>query len=174
MGIVDFIDTGVKNLEESQKILESVSSITGDPSVQKMVRKTITNTEATIATLRNLIGSLSRITVSNEENIQVLVTSLSDAAQRLQVLIELTSSFLADEETKASLQESLNRLGAITTDIGKITASIQKITGDPEIVADIRGIIKDGRTTIQNFDAAIAEFRIMSRKASKALDQFAK
>lgn len=109
LGIVDFIDIGTRNLEESKKILESVSKITDDPIIQKAAKDILINIKSTSNELNKIVSGFSR--ALEKGGVDELVRSLSKAS---------------------------DSIGRVSERLDTLVGGVEKLTTDPQFLADIK------------------------------------
>ena len=138
LGIVDFIDIGTQNLEESKRILQSVRKITDDPVIQKAAKETLVNIEKTTSELNKIATGLSKSL--SKGGFEDLIKSLSTAS------------------------ETVNR---VSTELDGIILALNKLTSDPEFMADIKSTAKNAKEAFEEFKKASADASKVLKRYSK-------
>jgi len=116
LGLVDFIDIGTRNLEESKKILESVSNITSDPIIQKAAKDILINIEGTTNELNKIITGFSK--ALEKGGFEDLITSLSTVSEAV---------------------------GRVSKRLDNVIGGLEKLSSDPQFVEDIRDAAKNAK-----------------------------
>lgn len=148
LGLVDFIDVGTKNLQESKRILTSFREISEDPDIQMAIRKTLLNVEdatTEITAMSRNIGSLAKDLRGVTNNLNQVFGS----------------------QEGAELNQTFKLLKGSMLDFAKITSAFGDVAGDPNFASDLKGLIANAK------DAA-AEIREAAKRTSKALERFNK
>ena len=114
LGIVDFVDVGTQNLEESKRILTSVRKTIEDPVTQRVIKETLVNIEATSADLARVSKSLSKAMAAGG------VTDLI-----------------------STLRISAEQIAKVTSRLDSITKALDQLTADPKFIGDIRETAKN-------------------------------
>lgn len=125
LGIVDFIDIGTQNLEESKKILQSISKFTDDPIIQKSAKDILVNLERST-------NEINRIT-----------TSLGKALAK--------GGF---EETMQSLSKAADTINNMSKKIDTIVNALDDVVGDPQFTSDIKATAKNAKDAFEEFRKA--------------------
>lgn len=138
LGIVDFIDIGTQNLEESKHILQSVRNITDDPIVQKAAKETLVNVEKTTFELNKIATGLSRSL--EKGGFEDLIKSLSTAS------------------------DTVNR---VSKELDGIISSLDKLTSDPEFISDVKATAKNAKDAFDELKKASADASKVLKRYSK-------
>ena len=137
LGIVDFIDIGTQNLEESKRILQSVRKITDDPIIQKAAKDTLVNFEKTTYEINKIATGLSKSLAKG--GFEELIKGLSSAS------------------------ETINR---VSKDLDTIILALSKLTNDPQFTSDIKETLKNAKEAFEEFKKASADAsRVLKRYA---------
>jgi phospholipid/cholesterol/gamma-HCH transport system substrate-binding protein len=128
LGIVDFIDIGTQNLEESKRILQSVRNITDDPVVQKAAKNTLVNIEK--ATLE-----INRIT-----------SELSKALSK--------GGF---EETIKSLTKASDTITSVSKRLDSIISALDKLVNDPTFTSNLKDTVSNAKDAFEEFKKASSD-----------------
>jgi phospholipid/cholesterol/gamma-HCH transport system substrate-binding protein len=138
LGIVDFIDIGTQNLEESKRILQSVRNITDDPIVQKAAKSTLVNIEKTTYELNRITTGLSKALAKG--GFEELIKSLSTAS------------------------ETVNR---VSKELDGIILALDKLTSDPEFMSDVKATAKNAKEAFEEFKKASTDASKVLKRYSK-------
>jgi len=138
LGLVDFIDIGTQNLEESKHILQSVSQITDDPVIQKAAKQTLVNIEKTTYDINHITSGLSRSL--EKGGFEDLLKSLNTAS------------------------DTVNR---VSKELDGIISALSQLTSDPEFTSDVKATAKNAKEAFEEFKKASADASKLMRKYSK-------
>ena len=138
LGMVDFIDVGTQNLEESKMILQSVRKITDDPIIQKAAKDTLLNVEKTTHDLNKITSDLS--------------ASISKGG-----FGDLIKSLTAASDT-------VNR---VSKELDGIITSMDKLTNDPEFISNIKDTAKNAKDAFSDLKQASQDASKALRRFSK-------
>ena len=138
LGIVDFIDLGTQNLEESKLILQSVRQITDDPVVQKAAKDTLVNIEKTTLEINRITAELSRSL--DKGGFDNLIKSLSTAS---------------------------DTVGRVSKELDGIISAMNKLTSDPDFTSDIKATAKNAKEAFEEFRKASADASKLLKKYTK-------
>ncbi len=125
LGIVDFIDIGTQNLEESKMILQSVRKITDDPEVQTAAKSTLIHLERSTADINRITTGLSNALAKG--GLQDLITSLSTAS------------------------DTVNR---VSKELDNVLSALGKLTNDPEFTSDVKATAKNAKDAFDELKKA--------------------
>jgi len=125
LGIVDFIDVGTQNLEESKMILQSIRRITDDPIIQKAAKETLVNLEKSTYEINRITTGLSKALAKG--GFEDMIKSLSVAS------------------------DTINR---VSKRLDSTIAALDKLTGDPEFTTDIKETAKNAKEAFEEFKKA--------------------
>jgi ABC-type transporter Mla subunit MlaD len=138
LGIVDFIDIGTQNLEESKRILQSVRKITDDPIIQKAAKETLVNIERSTYEINKITAGLSKSL--SKGGFEDLIKSLSTAS------------------------ETVNR---VSKELDGIILALNKLTNDPEFMGDIKATAKNAKEAFEEFKKASTDASKVLKRYSK-------
>ena len=94
LGIVDFIDIGTQNLEESKLILQSVRQETNDPVVQKAAKDTLVNIEKSTMEINRITSGLSKsLEKGGFDDLIKSLSTASDTVNRVSKELDGRSGF---------------------------------------------------------------------------------
>ncbi|MFH1710489.1 MAG: MlaD family protein [bacterium] len=138
LGIVDFIDIGTQNLEESKRILQSVRKITDDPIIQNAAKETLVNVEKTTYELNRIATGLSRSLAKG--GFEDLIKSLSVAS-----------------ETVSRVSKGLD----------SVILALNKLTSDPEFMSDVKSTAKNAKEAFEELKKASSDASKALKRYSK-------
>lgn len=138
LGMVDFIDIGTQNLEESKMILQSVRKITNDPVVQKAAKDTLLNVEKTTRDINKITSDLSSSLTKG--GFGDLIKSLSAAS------------------------DTINR---VSKELDGIISSLDKLTSDPEFISNVKDTAKNAKDAFDGLKKASDDVSKALRRYSK-------
>ena len=130
-------------------LLESVNNILGNPRLQTSMVETAVNIKDITANMRDLTGSLSRMAVNSETDIQQMVknlnrmsASLVETAAEVEVLVK---NFSGDGETGANLRMAIANLASTSARIENMAKSVEGFVTDPQTAEDLRATLHNAR-----------------------------
>ena len=138
LGIVDFIDLGSQNLEESKRILQAIRKITDDPVIQSSAKQTLINIE-------NSTYEINRIT-----------TNLSKSLSK--------GGF---EETIKSLSTASDSINSLSKKMDGIISSLDTLFSDPTFTSDIKTSVKNAKDAFDEFKKASQDADRVLKRYSK-------
>jgi ABC-type transporter Mla subunit MlaD len=137
LGLVDFIDVGTQNLEESKRILQSVRKFTDDPATQKAAKETLINIEKATYDINRITTNLSK--------------SLAKGGF---------------EDTIKSLSAASETITRVSKRLDTIITALDKLIGDPEFTTDIKDTAKNAKEAFEEFKkASIDASKVLKRYA---------
>lgn len=138
LGMVDFIDIGTQNLEESKRILQSVRKITDDPVIQKAAKDTLINVEKSTSEINKIASELSDSI--SKGGFGDLIKSLSTAS------------------------DTINR---VSKELDGIISSLDKLTSDPEFIANVKDTARNAKDAFDELKKASQDASKALRRFSK-------
>jgi len=138
LGLVDFIDIGTQNLEESKRILQSVRQITDDPVVQQAAKETLVNIEKTTYELNRITSGLSKSL--SKGGFEDLIKSLSAAS------------------------DTINR---VSKELDGIISALSKLTSDPDFMSDVKATAKNAKEAFEELKKASTDASKVLKRYSK-------
>jgi len=138
LGIVDFIDLGTQNLEETKSILESVRKITDDPIIQKAAKETLVNFEKTTYEINKIASGLSKSL--SKGGFEELIKSLSTAS------------------------DTVNR---VSKELDGVMNALSKLTNDPEFMSDVKSTAKNAKDAFDELKKASMDASKVLKRYSK-------
>lgn len=138
LGIVDFIDIGTQNLEESKRILQSVRKITDDPIIQQAAKETLVNIEKTTYEVNRIALGLSRSL--SKGGFEELIKSLSSAS------------------------DTINR---VSKELDSIISALSKLTSDPDFMSDVKATAKNAKEAFEELKKASTDASKVLKRYSK-------
>jgi len=145
-GIVDFVDIGTQNLDETKKILAMLYKMLEDGQVQDSVRNILSNVEVTTSELNKLIPSLQTIAINLNQLTKSITPVLGDSgvhqdlretiANIKRFSIELSDFF--DGEMSSNVDELINSARE-TAD------ALNTILQDSELKEDMKTTLRSTR-----------------------------
>ena len=130
-GIVDFVDVGTQNLDETKKILALFYKMLEDGQIQDSVRNILSNVEVTTAELNQLIPSLQAIAIN------------------LNTLTESISPIVGDKEVHQSLKETIASIKDFSNGLGKL--------GKGKAPENINLLIENMNKTVKELNAIMGD-----------------
>lgn len=132
LGIVDFIDIGTQNLEESKKILQSVRKITDDPLIQKAAKETLKNVERTTYEINRISAGLSKSLEKGgfEEMIKSLSVAsdtINKVSKRLDVIITALDKLVSDPDFTSNIKATMRNAKDAFEEFKKASTDASKV-----------------------------------------------
>ena len=138
LGMVDFIDVGTQNLEESKRILQSVRKITDDPIIQKAAKDTLLNIEKSTSEINKIAADLSASI--SKGGFGDLIKSLSTAS------------------------DTINR---VSKELDGVISALDKLTSDPEFIGNVKDTVKNAKDAFSELKQASSDASKVLRRYSK-------
>lgn len=138
LGIVDFIDIGTQNLEESKRILQSVRKITDDPIVQKAAKDTLLNVERSTYEINRITSDLSKALAKG-----------------------------GFDETIKSLTKASETITSVSKRLDGIITAVDKLVNDPQFTSDIKDTVKNAKDAFDEFKKASTDASKVLKRYSK-------
>jgi phospholipid/cholesterol/gamma-HCH transport system substrate-binding protein len=138
LGMVDFIDVGTQNLEESKRILQSVRKITDDPLIQKAAKDTLLNVEKSTREINKIAAGLSASI--SKGGLGELIKSLSTAS------------------------DTINR---VSKELDGVISALDKLTSDPEFISNVKDTVKNAKDAFNELRQASDDASKVLRRYSK-------
>jgi len=138
LGIVDFIDIGTQNLEESKKILQSVRKITDDPLIQKAAKDTLLNIERSTYEINRVAAGLSKALAKG--GFDEMIKSLSLAS------------------------DTINR---VSKRLDSIITAMDKLVSDPDFTSDIKATVRNAKDAFDEFKKASTDASKVLKRYAK-------
>ncbi|MFA5928572.1 MAG: MlaD family protein [Candidatus Margulisiibacteriota bacterium] len=156
-GIVDFVDVGTQNLDETKKILALFYKMLEDGSIQHSVKKILSNVEVTTQELNKLIPSLMGIA----DNLSTLADSispmLSDPSIHANLRVTVQNIKEASGEISSFASGLNSSMSEVTANVNQMLVSIKKASDS------INDVLKDGELR--------SDVKTTLRSTSKLLDR---
>ena len=138
LGLVDFVDVGTKNLQESKRILTSFRELSEDPNVKKAIKGSLINVEGA------------------SHDISAMTKRFTLLADELQQVTASLKTLFGPEETK-DLKESIHNMSRVARTLGTLT-------DDPSFIRDLKSLIANAKDAAGEMrDAAKRANRALER-----------
>ncbi len=134
-GLDNLISVADRLFTRMDKLVVSLEAVFGDPKVQDSLRATTRNID-------QLTASLSRMAVSNEQNIGEIARNMAQMSASLRdVAVRL------DNEGKSAkdITETLANLRSASARLEKMAAALEPVVTDPETAGNIKTTLKNAR-----------------------------
>jgi phospholipid/cholesterol/gamma-HCH transport system substrate-binding protein len=138
LGIVDFIDVGTQNLEESKRILQSVRKITDDPVIQKAAKETLVNIEKSTYEINRIASGLSKALAKG-----------------------------GFEETIKSLSVASDTINRVSKRLDGIIMALDELVSDPTFTSDLKETVKNAKDAFEEFKKASQDASKVLKRYSK-------
>lgn len=138
LGIVDFIDIGTQNLEESKRILQSVRTITDDPVVQRAAKETLINIERSTYSINKITADLSKALAKG-----------------------------GFEDTIKSLTEASDTITSVSKRLDSIISALDKLVNDPSFISDVKDTAKNAKDAFDELKKASSDASKVLKRYAK-------
>lgn len=161
-GFDQFMETSGNVMKKMENMADAFNNIFGDPKVQESIKESIHNTKEITANLNDFSRVMARVAVQNEQEMNTMVTQLSQMAVRLNNVAGRVDGMVADVDnngqTARDLVVMLENLKNASARVENIAKSLEGVATDPNTTNDIKATLKNARQA--------------SEKANKMLDKF--
>ncbi|OGI03240.1 MAG: hypothetical protein A2X42_11565 [Candidatus Margulisbacteria bacterium GWF2_38_17] len=173
-GLVDFVDIGTQNLEETKKMLETLRNIITSPEVEKSIKDTILRLDTITIRFDEILSSVSKFTSSEE------VSGLKDSLSSISLFVNDLRKKLLNPEAVNDVHAILKNTDSAMKNIKEASDKINSIFGSVDgmmqekgTTTDITGLLKDTRETIQSVNKLLSEPEVKTtiKKTNLALDK---
>jgi phospholipid/cholesterol/gamma-HCH transport system substrate-binding protein len=138
LGIVDFIDIGTQNLEESKQILQSIRKITSDPVIQSSAKQIMVNIEHSTYEINKVASDLAKTFKSG-----------------------------GIDTTLKNLNSAVNSMSSISKKLEGITTALDELASDPNFTSDIKDTAKNAKDAFEEFKKASQDASKLLKRYSK-------
>lgn len=156
------MNTANATMEEMQALVRSMNRIMGNRDVQDSLIQTATN-------LRDITSALSRMAVSNESDLRVMVHNLSRMSQSLMEAADsvnrMVDTFSGDGETAENLRAAIANLSSTSQRIDNMASNLEGVVADPGTAEDLRAVIHNARSVTQQADTMMTKVRSIHTEA---------
>ncbi len=153
-GMEAMANTANATMEEMQALVRSMNRIMGNRDVQDSLIQTATN-------LRDITSALSRMAVSNESDLRVMVHNLSRMSQSLMEAADsvnrMVDTFSGDGETAENLRFAIANLSSTSQRIDNMASNLEGVVADPGTAEDLRAVIHNARAVTQQADTMMTK-----------------
>jgi phospholipid/cholesterol/gamma-HCH transport system substrate-binding protein len=153
-GMEAMANTANATMEEMQALVRSMNRIMGNRDVQDSLIQTATN-------LRDITAALSRMAVSNESDLRVMVHNLSRMSQSLMEAADsvnrMVDTFSGDGETAENLRFAIANLSSTSQRIDNMASNLEGVVADPGTAEDLRAVIHNARAVTQQADTMMTK-----------------
>jgi phospholipid/cholesterol/gamma-HCH transport system substrate-binding protein len=137
-GIVDFIDVGTQNLEESKQILQSIRKFTDDPAIQSAAKQILVNFEKSSIEINRITTNLNK--------------SLGKGGF---------------EETLNNLNSASNTINNVIKKMDGIINALDDLVSDPNFTTDIKATARNAKEAFEEFKKASTDASKALKKYTK-------
>ena len=163
-GFDQFMETSGNVMKKMENMADAFNNIFGDQKVQESIKQSIYNTQEITANLNDFSRVMARVAGQNEQELDVMVSQLSQMAVRLNTVAGRMDTMLAEidnnGQTSRDVVIMLENLKSASIRVENITKSLEGVATDPNTAADIKATLKNTRQA--------------SEKANRMLDTFGK
>lgn len=157
-GLVDFVHTGTKNLEESKKILEVLRKIITSKDSQRSIQGLIININNIAEKLDSVLTKVDELFAVDDvrnigQNIGAIFDNINKVVEDLDQLVLKISNSVDDQ----NISEIMQNLKSFSQQLNSLTDSIED--SKDSIMKDITPIILDIKDTIENTKEITKTFR---------------
>lgn len=141
-GMDAFISTADRLFARMDKLMISLEDVFGDPKVKGSMKETARNID-------QLAAALSRMAVSNEQNVSAIAHNLAVMSANLRNVAGRVDKMAAavdnDGKTASDLKETLTNLRSASARIEKMAAALEPVATDPETARNLKDTLKNAR-----------------------------
>ena len=153
-GMESIMNTANATMEEMKELVRSMNRIVGNSDVQDSLIQTAMN-------LREITSALSRMAVSNESDLRVMVHNLSRMSQNLMEasssVNQMVDTFSGNGETAENLRVTIANLSNTSQRIDNMASNLEGVIADPGTAEDLRTVIHNARSVTQQADTMMAK-----------------
>jgi len=158
-----------QTLEETQKLVQSLNDILGNPAVKTSLVQSALNLKDLTGNLNELTLLLQRMAVNNEQdlrslvqNLNVMSGSLVSAADGVDQLIH---DFSGNGQTAANLRLAVTNLTSTSQRIEHMAANLEPVVADPQTAADLRVILQNTKNVTARADSMLEKVSSIQTEA---------
>jgi len=152
-GLVDFVNVGTKNLEETKKILQVLSKIITSDDSQKSIQGLIININKVAERLDSVLTKVDDMFADKDISLKSVVDNINSVIDNLDKLV-LNISNSVDNQ---NIGEIMNNLKSFSKQLNNLTNSIEK--SKDSVMKDLSPIIMDVKDTMENTKEITKTFR---------------
>ncbi|MFC1478447.1 MlaD family protein [Candidatus Margulisiibacteriota bacterium] len=156
-GIVDFVDIGTQNLDETKKILVMLYQMLEDGQVQKSVRNILSNVEITTSELNELIPSLQDIAINLNLLTQSITPIMGDPSVHRDFRETVDNIKKVSNEVNILIErindETIDDVNALLTSAKEASDGINDILADGDLRTDIKGTLKSSKKLMDRINS---------------------
>lgn len=178
-GLDEFMTSAAKALEKVEGVSDALNNVLGDKAVQQSMRDGFLNLRDISANLNTFSRVMAEVAVSNQQELNGMITELSQMAVRMNSVATHLESIMqgADNngETGRNVAMMANNLALASERIEKMSATLEKVVTDPQTEQDLRETITNAKSASQKANKILgtldtARFQTDIRYNDKAND----
>lgn len=159
-GIDEMLIASSQALDKVNDLLDSFNNVLGDKKVQESVRVGLMNTRDISDNLNNFSRVMAEMAVANQEEINTMVSQMSQMSTRMNAVASHLESVAANADNDGKMGRDI---AAIADNLAKASGRVDNITKVLEGVAEEPQTKQDLRDTVHNA-------KEVSMKANRMLD----
>lgn len=141
-GMETLLSTADRLFNRLDKLAITLEGVFGDPNVQGSMKDTARNIDA-------LTTALSRMAITNEQNINAIASNLAVMSARLRDVAgrvdKMASSVDNDGKFAQDISETLANLRSASARIEKMASALEPVATDPETANNLKTTLKNAR-----------------------------
>lgn len=148
-----------KTVLQVREMLASMNSIVGDPLLKKSLLEMSVNMNQATANIAGMTGSLERMALGSEENVQqavrqlnVVLSGMERTMASVEHMMANIDSVAGDPQVAENMRTTLQNITVTSEKVAQIADNIHQITGDPQTVEDAKAIIHNARSITERAD----------------------
>ncbi|MBP3781351.1 MAG: MCE family protein [Selenomonas sp.] len=152
VGMDDMMQSMIKLAAEAQNLLEGMNKVIGNGDFQASFIQMAINMRDTTAHISGMTAAMENIAVSNQGNINQLLSNLNMATGSLSRTMNSVEAMMAnlatvgaDPQTAENLRITLDNIAKSSEQIRVITEGVAKVAGDEKTIEDAKQTIHNAR-----------------------------
>lgn len=148
-GLVDFVDVGTQNLEQTKKILESLRAIFTSPEVEHSIKDTILRVDTIALRVDSLLKTINQLAGSAEvSGLKSSVKNLNNFITELRTVLLNKNSAEDLRKILANANDTMNNVRISSERFVKLVGNLDTITTEQGTTSDIKAIIEQTRKSV--------------------------
>lgn len=159
-GLEHLIAAANATLADVQKLVAALNAVVGDPAVQQALKDSAFNLRSITANFDVFSGSLARMAVGNEGQINLMVDNLAAMSQSLRQtaarLDQMTAQVDNNGQTAADLRSTLHSLQDASARVARMAAALEPVVTDPQTAQHLRETLSNARSASAKADKLLS------------------
>lgn len=173
-GMNAMFDGLTKVLDEVQVLLKTVQAIIGDDTVKKSVVEMSDNMRESSASMKNMMGTMERTVVNNEELFNEMIQDMNGAVQgmnqamaNVEHMTNNLDKFAGDPKTVEELRTTLGNITETSRNVANMAQNMNNFAGDPKVAEDLKATVSNARSITERADKLLGKVQGTADKVSK-------